>query len=73
VQNFLDCVKSRKKPVADVEIGHRSIIPCHLANIAFRAGRKIRWDAEKEEIIGDAEASAMMSKRYRAPWSLPKV
>jgi len=73
VENFLDCVKSRNRPVADIEIGHRSIIPCHLGNISYRTGRKIRWDAQQEQIVGDAEASRLLSKKYRDPWHLPSV
>jgi predicted dehydrogenase len=68
VRNFLDCVKSRQRPVADVEEGHRTTTTCHLANISLRTGRKIRWDAEKEEILGDREASAMLVRPYRKPW-----
>ncbi|QOY85814.1 Gfo/Idh/MocA family protein [Paludibaculum fermentans] len=71
VQKFLDAVKSRQRPFADVEVGHTSIVPCHLANIAYRTGRTIRWDAQKEEILGDREASRQLTKQYRAPWSLP--
>ena len=68
VRNFLDCIKSRQRPIADVEDGHRTAVACHLANISLRLGRKMRWDAETEEIIGDAEASAMLERPYRAPW-----
>jgi predicted dehydrogenase len=68
VRNFLDCVKSRARPVADLESGHRSVTSCHLANIAMKLGRVIRWDAEKEDVVGDAEARAMLTKEYRAPW-----
>ena len=68
VRNFLDCVKTRQRPVADVEDGHWTALACHLANISLRTGRKIRWDPEKEEIIGDAEAAAMLERPYRAPW-----
>ena len=69
-QNFLECVKSRKLPICDVEIGHRSATVCHLGNIAIRSGRKITWDAVKETIVGDKEASAMLTKEYRKPWKL---
>ena len=41
---------------------------CHLANIAFRVGRRVRWDAAKEEIVGDPEAAGMLTRPYRAPW-----
>jgi predicted dehydrogenase len=68
VRNFLDCVKSRKDPVSDIESGHEVATVCHLANISLRSGRKLRWDAEREQIAGDAEAAAMLSRPYRKPW-----
>jgi len=68
VRNFLDCVKSRQEPNSDLESGHRVATVCHLANISLRIGRKIRWDAEKEEIIGDPEAAKMLVRPYRKPW-----
>lgn len=68
VRNFLDCVKSRERPIADVEEGHHSTTACHLANISMRVGRKVHWDAAKEEIASDAEASAMLERPYRKPW-----
>jgi predicted dehydrogenase len=73
VKDFIECVRTRRKPVADVEIGHRSTIVAHLGNIAYRTGRKIRWDAEKEEIVGDAEASKLLTKSYRKPWDILKL
>jgi predicted dehydrogenase len=69
-QNWLECIKSRKLPVCDVEIGHRSATVCHLGNIAIRTGRKLTWDASKEQIIGDKEANEMLTKAYRKPWAL---
>jgi len=69
-QNFIDCVRSRKLPVADVEIGHRSVSVCHLGNIAIRLRRRIRWDPDKEQIIGDEEAARWVSKPMRKPWHL---
>ena len=68
VRDFLDCVKSRKRPVADVEGGHRTVTACHLANISLRLGRKVWWDPEKEEIVGDREASGWLVRPYRKPW-----
>jgi len=68
VRNFLDCVKSRKEPNSDLESSHRVSTVCHLANISMKVGRKLRWDAEKEEIIGDAEAAQMLERPYRKPW-----
>jgi predicted dehydrogenase len=73
VNNFLDSVKSRNTPAADVEIGHTSIVPCHLGNIAYQTGRTIKWDAQNERIIDDSEASKLLTKQYREPWRLPKV
>jgi predicted dehydrogenase len=68
VRNFLDCVKSRRQPIADVESGHRVATACHLANISLRVGRKIRWDAAREEILDDPEAARMLRRPYRRPW-----
>jgi len=67
-RNFLDCVKSRERPIADVEQGHQVTTACHLANISLRTGRKIRWNPDTEEIIGDAEASKWLERPYRKPW-----
>jgi predicted dehydrogenase len=71
VQNFVDCMRSRKRPRSDVEIGHDSMIACHLGNIAYRLGRHVKWDVEKEKTIGDSEAQKLVSKEYRKPWKLP--
>lgn len=64
--NFLDSLKSRTLPICDVEIGHRSATICHLGNIAIQLGRKLNWDPVKEQFVGDDEASAMVSRPYRA-------
>jgi predicted dehydrogenase len=73
-RNFIDCVRSRQPTAAPVEVAHRSITICHLGNIALLLGRdKLRWDPRTEQIIGDDEAAAMMSRPYRAPWVLPVV
>jgi L-rhamnose isomerase len=69
-RNFIECVRSRKRPVTDVEIGHRSSIVAHLGNIAYRTGRKIRWDSTTEVILDDAEASKLLSRAARQPWDL---
>ena len=70
VRNFLDSVKSRKKPICDIEIGHRTTSAALLANIAYRSRRRIVWDGKSEEIIGDREAGRLLAKPYRKPWSL---
>ena len=70
LRNFLDCVKSRKRPNADVEIGHRTAVFCHLGNIATQLGQTLAWDAERETILADEEAARKLSKPYRSPWTL---
>lgn len=71
-RNFIDCVVSRKEPIAPCEVAHRSITICHLGNIAMLlGGRDLKWDPEKEQIVGDDEANKMLSRPYRAPWKLP--
>jgi len=67
-RNFLDCIKSRRTPNADIESSHQIATACHLANISLRTERKIRWDAKKEQIIDDAEAAKMLVREYRSPW-----
>jgi predicted dehydrogenase len=68
-RNFLDCVRSRKDPNATVEDGHYAATSCHLANLSLRlGGRTLHWDAEKEDFIGDREASAMLTRPYSSPW-----
>lgn len=69
-RDFLDCVKSRKDPYFPVDIGHRVSAVCHLANIAIKLGRKLRWDPEKEHFPDDAEANGMLSRPMRNPWKL---
>lgn len=68
--DFLDCVKTRKQPFRDIESAHRAVTVCHLGNIAYWLKRPIRWDPEREEIIGDEAASRMLSRPKRAPWNL---
>jgi predicted dehydrogenase len=76
-QNFIDCVKSRKKPAADLEtVGHPSSVLCHAGNIAWRTGRKLTLDSETESFVGEgaAEANALRTRpEYRKPWTLPEV
>lgn len=70
-EDWLECIKTRAKPICDVEIGHRSATCCHLGTIVARLGRKIQWDPKSETIANDAEATAMLTRPYRAPWKLP--
>jgi len=67
--DWIECIKSRKKPFCDLDMGHRTAIICNLGNMSLRlGGRTIHWDPEKEVVIGDKEAAAMCNKPYRAPW-----
>jgi predicted dehydrogenase len=71
---WLACVPTRQRPNADVEIGHRSVTVCHLANLARRLNRKIRWDPMEEQVIGDNEANLLATNRPRRKrWELPKI
>lgn len=70
VKDFLECMDSRKRPRSDVEIGHNSMIACHLGNIAFRTGRRVQWDVERERVVNDTDQQALVMKAYRKPWSL---
>jgi predicted dehydrogenase len=69
-KNFIDSCYSRTPTVTPVEVAHHSAIPGHLGLIAMLVGRKIRWDSKAEKIIGDPEATKLMSRSYRAPYKL---
>jgi len=71
--NFFDCVRTRKPPVAEVEIGHRSASMCHLGVIAIRLGRKLNWDPAKEEFVGDNEANSYVAREMRKPWTYEMI
>ncbi len=75
VQNFLDCIKTRQRPNADLEtVGHPSSLLCHMGNVASRVGRKLVFDAKAETFVNDAEANALRTRpEYRKPWILPEV
>lgn len=66
--DFLHCVKTRQRPFRDIEIAHRACTVCHLGNIAYWLGRPLRWDPDKEQILGDPEASRWLDRPKRAPW-----
>jgi predicted dehydrogenase len=71
MRNWLDCIKSRQQPIADVETGHRSSTVCHLGNIARWVGRRLRWDPVREVFPDDAEANAFLDRPRRKPYELP--
>jgi predicted dehydrogenase len=72
IGNFLDCMRSRKRPHADVEEIHISTAWCHYGNIAYRMGRKLHIDAKTEGFLNDAEANGLLKRKYRAPWVVPE-
>jgi len=69
-QNFLDCVKSREKAIAPIEVACRSISVGLLGEIAMLLERRVRWDPVKEDFVNDPEASRLLSRPMRAPWHL---
>jgi predicted dehydrogenase len=70
-KNFVECIRSRKQPICDAEIGHRSASVCHLGNISLRlGGRKLQWDPVAEKFVGDDEANLYLSRPYRKPWKI---
>ncbi|MEW5977862.1 MAG: Gfo/Idh/MocA family oxidoreductase [Acidobacteriota bacterium] len=69
-QEFIECMRSRRKPFADVETGHRSTIPVLLANIAYRTRRRLQWDFERESFVDDEAANRYLRREYRKPWHL---
>ncbi len=72
LQNWIDCIKTRQRPVADIEIGHRSATLCHLGNIARWVGRPLRWNPSHEAFAEDAQANALLERAHREPYGLPK-
>ena len=73
--NFIECIRTRKLPNADIEEGHRSTILCHMANIAYRIGhRKLTFDAQSERFVGDGAdlANRLLRRQYRAPYTIPE-
>jgi hypothetical protein len=63
MKDFLNALDTRKRTASDVEIDHNSMLACHLANVAFRTGRVVHWDAAREQITGDTEAQSSYSGR----------
>jgi hypothetical protein len=71
--DWLNCVRSRRRPLCDVEIGARSVTVCHLGSLAYWNRRKLRWDAEHWHFVGDEEANSWLDRERRDPWQLPDV
>lgn len=75
VQNFIDCIKSRKRPLCDIEtVGHPASVLCHAGNISNRLKRELIFDAETETFVDDPEANALRGRpEWRKPWVLPRI
>jgi predicted dehydrogenase len=70
LQDFLSCVRSRKRPICDVEVGARSVTVCHLGNLAYWNHRRLKWDPAKEKFIGDPEANYWLDRQVRGQWKV---
>lgn len=71
--NFLECIRTRKTPLAPIEDAHRSAAMCHIGNIAMKLGRKLRWDTKGEQFLDDPEANRMLSRPMRSPYTLKEM
>ena len=69
-QDFLACVRSRQRPICDVEVGARSVTVCLLGDLAYWNQRRLKWDPAKEQFIGDKEANTWLNPPKRAPWKV---
>lgn len=72
-RNWINCIRSRKLPICDVETGARSVTVCHLGNLAYWNHRKLKWDPKNWKFIKDEEANTWLDYERRDPWQLPKV
>ncbi len=73
IQNWFDCIQSGELPHADVEIGHRTATLCHLIGITRQLQRRLRWDPQAEQFLGDSEANALLERPHRKGWELPEL
>jgi predicted dehydrogenase len=71
MKNFLDCISTRGRPVADIEQGYISTTACILANLSMQLGRALQWDHAKGRVVDDDEANRLLARPYRAPWVHP--
>lgn len=73
MKNWLDCIKTRKRPAADIEIGHRSATVCHLGNITREIGGRLQWDPKAERFTNSEAANQLLTREHRKPWTLPST
>jgi predicted dehydrogenase len=70
-RDWLDCVRSRRSPICDVEIGARSVTVCHLGNLAYLHHRRLRWDPQNWHFVGNDGDNKWLDREHRDPWRLP--
>jgi len=70
MRNFFNCVQSREKPISDVWTHHRALTTCHLANIAIRLGRRLEWDPQSQQIVGDSDANLWLGREQRQGYEI---
>jgi predicted dehydrogenase len=73
MRNFLECIRTRARPVADIEQGHISTASCILANLSQQLGRTLTWDPERQRVVNDDEANRLLRRSYRQPWVHPEL
>lgn len=73
MRDFLTAIRTRGKPVADIEEGHISTASCILANLSMQLGRTLTWDSQQQRVVGDEEANRLLRRPYRQPWVHPEV
>ncbi len=71
--DWLGCIRSRNRPICDVEVGARTVSVCHLVNLAYWNNQRLKWDPKREEFVGGAGDNAWLDRDYRAPWTLKSV
>ncbi len=71
--DFLDAIKTKRRPLCDIELGHRSTSMALLGMLSMKLGRSVNWDGEKQVCVGDEEANKLLSRPYRGPWVYPGV
>jgi predicted dehydrogenase len=73
VKNFIECVRSRKPPICEIESGHNVALVAHMGNIAYRTGKQLHWDQAKGKFKDNQEANALLKPEYRSPWKFPAI
>lgn len=73
VKNFIECVKTRNRPICDIEAGHQVALIAHMGNIAYRTGNRLSWDESKGKFADDKRANDLLKPDYRSPWKFPSV